>query len=106
MVYEIKTKKNDAPVLKYLEAIEDEKKKEDCTYLYTLMKKLTKEEPAMYGDSIVGFCSYSYESKSGCVGTWFKVGFSSRKTGISIYVVPYIDENENCLLYTSPSPRD
>jgi hypothetical protein len=93
-MYEIKTKKNDSPISKYLESIEDEKKRDGCTLIYTLMKKLTKEEASMYGDSIVGFCSYSYKSKSGCVGTWFKVGFSARKTGISIYVVPYIEEIE------------
>ena len=40
------------------------------------MKKITKEEPKMWGTSIIGFGTYHYKYKSGQEGDWMQVGFS------------------------------
>lgn len=84
---ELKTTKNRKSVEKFLSAIENEQRKTDCFDLLELMKKTTGEEPAMWGDSIVGFGSYHYKYKSGREGDWPLTGFSPRKQYLTIYIM-------------------
>lgn len=84
---ELKTKLNKASVMSFLQSVKDEERKLECMTLLTLMKKLTKAEPAMWGDSIVGFGSYHYKSDSGREGDWFITGFSPRKQNLTIYII-------------------
>lgn len=55
---ELKTKQNNASVEKFLTAVPDSKKRNDSFTVLELMKKITKEEPKMWGTSIIGFGSY------------------------------------------------
>jgi hypothetical protein len=83
---ELKTKKNDADVMEFLNAVEHDKRREDSFKALDLMKSITGEEPSMWGDSIVGFGSYHYKYASGREGDWFKAGFSPRKQALSLYL--------------------
>lgn len=80
------TKKNDKDVIQFLNSIENEQRKKDCFTLLELMQEVTKEPPAMWGDSIVGFGSYHYKYDSGREGDWFPTGFSPRKQNLTIYI--------------------
>jgi len=82
---ELKTKVNDAPVEKFISAVKDEETRNDCLTLLDLMKKTTKEEPKMWGSSIVGFGTFHYKGKSGREGDWFVTGFSPRKQNMTVY---------------------
>jgi hypothetical protein len=84
---ELKTKQNTGSVENFLDTVEDEVKRKDCKVLLDIMKEVTKEEPKMWGDSIIGFGTYHYKSKSGQEGDWFITGFSPRKGNISIYLM-------------------
>ena len=83
---EPKTKATRASVDKYLAAIGDEQRRDDCRALVKLMTRATKEPPVMWGPSIVGFGSYHYRYASGHEGDSCLAGFASRKGDISIYV--------------------
>ena len=83
---ELKTKVNDASVTKFLEGVTDEQKRNDCFEILKLMKQVTKEEPKMWGSSIVGFGSYHYKGKSGREGDWMLIGFSPRKQNLTLYL--------------------
>jgi hypothetical protein len=83
---EPKTKATRASVDKYLAAIGDEQRRDDCRALVKLMTRVTKEPPVMWGPSIVGFGSYHYRYASGHEGDSCLAGFASRKGDISIYV--------------------
>ena len=52
---ENKTKATEASVESYLSTIEDEARRKDCEALAKLMTKATKQQPKMWGTSIVGF---------------------------------------------------
>ena len=84
---ELKTKVNDASVTDFLNGIKDEEKRADCFEILKLMKQVTKEEPKMWGASIVGFGSYHYKGASGREGDWFTVGFSPRKQNLTLYLM-------------------
>lgn len=82
---ELKTQVNNASVEKFISAVKDEETRKDCLALLDLMKKTTKEEPKMWGSSIVGFGTFHYKGKSGREGNWFVTGFSPRKQNMTVY---------------------
>jgi hypothetical protein len=85
---ELKTKLNYGNVEAYLNAVENEKKRQDAFTILELMQKVTGEEPKMWGDSIVGFGIYHYKSESGREGDWFLTGFAPRKQNLTLYIMP------------------
>ena len=52
-----------------------------------MMRKITGEQPKMWGSSIIGFGDLHYKYASGREGDWFKCGFSPRKANISMYLM-------------------
>jgi len=84
---ELKTKKNDASVDKFLNSVKDEKKRQDSYTILKLMKQVTKAEPKMWETSIIGFGSYHYKYASGREGDWFVTGFSPRKQNLTLYIM-------------------
>jgi hypothetical protein len=87
---EIKTQKTKASVTQFVDAIDDPRKRDDSKALLKLLKKVTGEQPKMWGTSIVGFGDLHYRSAAGTEGDWFKVGFSPRKQNLTLYL-PLID---------------
>ena len=95
---ELKTQRNKASVETFLNNVVDEEKRKDCFTVLELMKKVSKEEPAMWGDSIVGFGSYHYKSeRSKQEGDWFITGFSPRKQNLTLYIMPGIGHYKELL---------
>lgn len=82
-----KTVPTGASVDIYINQIEDPQRKKDCISILDLMKKITGEEPKMWGPSIVGFGSYHYKYESGREGDMILTGFSNRKQNITIYIM-------------------
>ncbi len=89
---ELKTQKNDGDVSAYIESVDDETKQEDCFELVEMLERLTGDPATMWGDSIIGFGEYSYQTRDGKKHTWFKVGFSPRKQDLTIYVMTGFDK--------------
>ncbi|WP_298651150.1 DUF1801 domain-containing protein [uncultured Proteiniphilum sp.] len=85
---ELKTKQHNADVHEFINSFADtEQKKKDSFEILELMQDCTGYEPKMWGDSIIGYGSYHYKSeRSRQEGDWPLVGFSPRKTAISLYV--------------------
>jgi len=84
---ELKTKRNDQSVEEFLNAVSDEKRRQDCYTVLKLMKQITRAEPEMWGSSIVGFGSYRYKYASGREGDWPLTGFSPRKQNLTLYIM-------------------
>ena len=83
---EIKTKRNDASVDDFLNAIKDDEVRNDCWTIVDIMQKATKAKPEMWGSSIVGFGRYHYKYASGREGDWMLIAFSPRKQNITLYI--------------------
>jgi len=92
---ELKTKKNKASVVGFLNAIKDDRRRKDCKKVLVIMKEVTKEKPKMWGTSIVGFGEYHYKYASGREGDWMIIGFSPRKLNLTVYIMPgYTDYDD------------
>ena len=94
---EPKTKATGASVDSYIDAIDDEQRRDDCRTLVRLMSKITGEPPVMWGTGIVGFGNYHYRYASGHEGDSCVAGFASRKGDISIYVTAGFEGREPLL---------
>lgn len=84
---EQKTVPSNESVNKFLNSIDDPEKRSDCLYLLEIMKNITRENPRLWSNSIVGFGEYHYKYESGHEGKWFLTGFAPRSKNISIYIM-------------------
>ena|SRR6218665_3965751 len=91
---EVKTKPTGESVVGFINNVENEQKRADSFVLLEYMKQVTKEEPVMWGPSLIGFGYLIVKSPSGREVEWFKVGFSPRKANLSIYVKSSILRDE------------
>lgn len=94
---EPKTKLTKASVAKFLNAIPDERKRQDCWAIVEIMQAATKAEPRMWGSNIVGFGTYHYSYASGQEADWPIVGFSPRKQNITLYLSSGFEQYDELL---------
>ena len=94
---ENKTKQTKASVDKFISAIKDENIQKDCYTIIKIMKSVTKEEPKMWGPSIIGFGTYHYKYASGREGDMCIAGFSPRKQNLTIYLEPGFEKQKALL---------
>ncbi len=92
-----KTKANDGDVEAFLASVENERRREDCRTVMTMMREVTGEEPRLWGDSIIGFGSYHYVYASGREGDWPLTGVSPRKQSLTLYIMPGFDRYESLM---------
>jgi len=85
---ELKTQPNDANVKAFLNAPENEKRRDDCLRLLAMFERVTGQPPRMWGKNMIGFGKYHYVYQSGREGDWFITGFSPRKQNLTIYIMP------------------
>ena len=94
---DLKTKPGEGSVTAFINSVENEKRREDAFVMLDIMKGITKEEPKLWGPSIVGFGSYHYKYESGREGDWFLTGFSPRKANLTIYIMSGFKEHETLM---------
>jgi hypothetical protein len=83
----MKTKPEKTDPEAFISSVESDKRRADAEKLLEMMKRITGEEPVMWGPSIIGFGSYHYKYESGREGDWFLTGFSPRKANLSVYIM-------------------
>jgi hypothetical protein len=94
---ELKTKQTDESVTKFLNSVEDERKRKDCFEIVEIIRQVTGMPPKMWGTSIIGFGSYHYKYESGHEGDMCLIGFSPRKQNIVLYSMGGAERNAELL---------
>ena len=84
---ELKTRKTGASVARFLNSIDDDRRRQDCKSIAALMQKATRSRPEMWGPSIVGFGNYEYVNSTRKPQAWFQCGFSPRKAALTLYLM-------------------
>ena len=86
---ELKTKVTRKSPLAFVKAVVDDEKRAASLKLLEIFAAATGEKPLMWGEAIVGYGSYHYESeRSAQKGDWPLTGFSPRKANLTIYIMP------------------
>ena len=86
---ELKTKPTRVSARSHIAAIAKEAQRDDARTLLALMRRVTKQEPRMWGPSIVGFGSYHYKYASGHEGDSALAGFAVRGSELVVYVAGF-----------------
>ena len=81
----LKTKPTQVSAESHIAAIANEEQRNDAQSLVALMRRVTKQEPRMWGPSIVGFGSYHYKYASGHEGDSALAAFAVRGRELVVY---------------------
>lgn len=88
---ENKTKATQASVGRYIASL-PENRRSDAKTLVELMESVSRQEPKLWGKSIIGFGSYHYRYDSGREGDMPLLCFSPRKSANVIYNMSSADK--------------
>ena len=83
---ENKTKPTGASIDAYLASRASPEQVTDCKAIMAMCKRVTKQQPKMWGPSIVGYGSYNYIYESGHSGDACLVGFAVRGKELVVYI--------------------
>jgi len=72
----------------FIAAVAHPTRQSDARQLNDLFCRITGWQPRMWGPSIIGYGQYHYTYDSGREGDHLATGFSPRKAGLSIYILP------------------
>jgi hypothetical protein len=82
-----KTKPTGDSVAAYLASRAGPQQLADCKVLMAMCRRVTKQQPRMWGPSIVGYGSYTYRYDSGRSGDACLAGFAIRGRELVVYLV-------------------
>jgi hypothetical protein len=97
-----KTRPTDADVGAFLEAIPDQRRRDEARTVCRLMQEVTGEVPVLWGTGIVGFGRVGLRYASGRELDWPVTGFSPRKTATTIYLMDGFEERLDLLARLGP----
>lgn len=84
---EIKTKATEVRVADFIAAVPGDRRREEAGVVDAIHRRVTGQEPKMWGPSIIGYGQYDYVYASGHKGTICRAGFSPRKAAMTLYVM-------------------
>jgi uncharacterized protein DUF1801 len=92
-----KTKPTNASVDDYIASRANAQQHADCRELMTLLKRVTRQTPRMWGPSIVGYGSYRYTYESARSGEAPLTGFAIRGRELVVYLMAEGQEQRSLL---------
>ena len=90
----LKTKPTEVSAESHIAGIANEEQRNDAQTLVALMRRVTKQEPRMWGPSIIGFGSYHYKYASGHEGDSALTGFAVRGSELVVYIAPGFEHRD------------
>ena len=99
---EAKTKPTEVSAETHIAAIANEAQRDDARSLVALMRKVTNEEPRMWGPTIVGFGRYHYKYESGREGDSALAAFAARGRELVVYVAESFEGRDDLLAKLGP----
>ena len=90
--FELKTKATAVSVDEFIDAVADERQREDAKQITAMMERLSGHPPKMWGPSIIGFGQYHYKYDNGHEGEMARIGFSPRKGQTVLYIFDGYDK--------------
>jgi len=96
-VAEPKTKRTRASVTAFLASIPDPERRRDARAVGSLLRRVTGQRPAMWGETIVGFGQVHYRYASGQEGDWPVAAFAPRSDRITLYLTCNLSRHRELL---------
>ena len=84
---ELQTRETGASVEAFLNSVENDTRRNDAFTVLEMFKRVSGEEPKMWGPAIVGFGNCKYKYPDGREIDWMVTAFSPRKQNMTLYVI-------------------
>src|SRR5688572_25626999 len=92
-----KTKPTKVSAESHIAALASEEQRHDAQTLVALMRRVTKQNPRMWGPTIVGFGSYHYKYASGHEGDSALAAFAVRGRELVVYTAEEFEGRDDLL---------
>lgn len=83
----LKTQETNASVDDFIASIDNEVRRNDAEKVLAIYKRVTGEEPRMWGPAIIGFGNGTLRYPDGREIDWMLAAFSPRKQNMTLYVI-------------------
>ena len=84
---EAKTKPTAIDPQAFVDAVDNAVRREDAKAIDAMMRRVSGEQPRMWGPTMIGYGDYHYRYDSGHEGDTARMGFSPRKAELVLYVL-------------------
>jgi hypothetical protein len=84
---ENKTQPTDTSVLDFIQSVENKQRQADALALLQIFAKVTKQDAVLWGSSIIGYGTYSYQTADKKSHQFMRTGFSPRKQNMALYIM-------------------
>ena len=84
---ELKTKPTEVSAADFIAGLPDARRRDEAAVIDAMHRKVTGQQPKLWGPSIIGYGSYDYKYDSGREGTMARAGFSPRKAAMTLYLM-------------------
>lgn len=83
---EAKTQPTSESAVDFIDRIEDPQRRADCHAVLKMFRKASGAPAVMWGPAIIGFGRYRVVYANGSTAEWLAMGFSPRKTDLTLYL--------------------
>ena len=83
----LQTQATDASVDDFIASVENPERRADAEKVLAIYKRVTGEEPKMWGPAIIGFGDRKLKYPDGREIDWMLAAFSPRKQNMTLYVI-------------------
>lgn len=98
---QLKSAKTEQDVMDYIESL-PESDQQQAKDILQIFEKASGMPGRMWGSSIIGFGEYTYHRSNGATGSYLATGFSMRKSGPTLYIMPGYQNYEHILKDLGP----
>lgn len=91
---ENKTQVTQMNVVDFVHSIENKKRQADALVLLDIFAQMTKQDAVLWGSSIIGYGTYSYQTADKKNHQFMRTGFSPRKQNLALYIMPGFSQFE------------
>lgn len=88
-----KTQAGQGSVAAFIAAVPDDRRRAEAAIIDAMLRRVSGEDPVMWGPSIIGYGRYHYRYDSGREGDMCRIGFSPRKAKLVLYIVDGFPEH-------------
>jgi hypothetical protein len=91
---ENKTQAKQINVLDFVKSVENKQRQADALTLLDIFAQVTKQQAVLWGSSIIGYGTYSYQTADRKTHQFMRTGFSPRKQNLALYIMLGFDDFE------------
>lgn len=84
---ENKTQPNSLSVREFVQSVEHQQRRQDAFRLLDIFAEVTQQPAVLWGENIIGYGRYQYQTADKKTHDFMRTGFSPRKQNLALYIM-------------------